>query len=210
MSAPKRQRQTQAERTATSQRRLIEAAAELLASEGLAATSLEKVGAAAGYSRGLASASFGSKEGLLRAVIEFLATRVKDDILARRSVDRAPMDEVRTFSELLLSGIRDDDRTLQAYWIMLLATIGNRDPLQADFVAVHREFRGKLVDMISRGQAHGDIDPSLDKEAAGVTIGAILLGASVQILLEPEIKAQPIYETVQAIIAKALAPPAAN
>ena len=62
-------RQTQVERRAESEQRLLTAAAELIATEGFAAASLERVGAAAGYSRGLASQKFGSKDGLVTAVI---------------------------------------------------------------------------------------------------------------------------------------------
>ena len=60
-------RRTQAERRAESDEKLLLAAASLIAEEGFNAATFEKIGARAGYSRGLASQRFGSKDGLIEA-----------------------------------------------------------------------------------------------------------------------------------------------
>lgn len=75
-------RMTQAERTELSDKRMLDAAVELISSVGPAATSLKEVGMKAGYSRGLAGQRFGSKDHLfafvLRHVGEVWLSHLKD------------------------------------------------------------------------------------------------------------------------------------
>ena len=72
-------RLTQAERTALSDRRMRDSAIELIVAQGTTAMSLKQVGEAAGYSRGLASQRFGSKDGLF----SFIVRSVGEDWLAK-------------------------------------------------------------------------------------------------------------------------------
>src|SRR6266540_2511459 len=72
-----RSRRTQAERRAASEERLLEAAATLVATRGTARASLGDIAAAAGCSRGLPTYLFGSKEGLLLALADYLVERFR-------------------------------------------------------------------------------------------------------------------------------------
>lgn len=62
-------RLTQAERTEISDQRMFDAAVVLINEHGPAATRLSDVGVSAGYSRGLASHRFGSKDSLFNFVV---------------------------------------------------------------------------------------------------------------------------------------------
>ena len=62
-------RLTQAERTEISDQRMFDAAVSLINERGPAATRLSDVGVLAGYSRGLASHRFGSKDSLFNFVV---------------------------------------------------------------------------------------------------------------------------------------------
>jgi AcrR family transcriptional regulator len=64
LDAPSSSSLTQAERTAISDRAMLDAAMELLLEHGPEKTTLAAIGECAGYSRGLASYRFGSKAGL--------------------------------------------------------------------------------------------------------------------------------------------------
>lgn len=59
---------TQAERSAASDRRMLDAAIELILERGTEKTTLAAIGDKAGYSRGLATYRFGSKAGLFDEV----------------------------------------------------------------------------------------------------------------------------------------------
>jgi AcrR family transcriptional regulator len=65
-------RLTQAERTEISDRKMFDATVQLIVKHGPAATSLKDVGVHAGYSRGLASHRFGSKENLFTFTLKRL------------------------------------------------------------------------------------------------------------------------------------------
>ena len=68
MGLPNR-RLTQAERTEISDMKMLDATVDLIVSRGPSATSLKEVGLKAGYSRGLASQRFGSKDNLMAFVL---------------------------------------------------------------------------------------------------------------------------------------------
>lgn len=66
---PQAERRTQAQRSELSEARMLESAMALIVEQGTAATSLKLVGERAGYSRGLASQRFGSRDGLFAAIV---------------------------------------------------------------------------------------------------------------------------------------------
>lgn len=65
------QPRTQALRRAETERKLLEAALDLIAQGGSRSKSTASVGAAAGYSRGIVTHQFGSKKELLRRAVEY-------------------------------------------------------------------------------------------------------------------------------------------
>src|SRR2546425_8591517 len=65
-------RRTQRERRELSYRRMLDAAIELFRRQGSSRTTLAQVGELSGYSYGLVSHRFGSKEALVRAVTKRL------------------------------------------------------------------------------------------------------------------------------------------
>lgn len=72
LNTHKEPRLTQAERTEISDQRMLDATVKLIVERGPAATSLSDVGVMAGYSRGLASHRFGSKDRLFNFVVRRL------------------------------------------------------------------------------------------------------------------------------------------
>ncbi len=68
-------RRTQAGRREEAERRLLEAALQIVAQRGTVRMTLAEVGQAAGYSRGLPAHRFGSKAGLVRALAGYIGER---------------------------------------------------------------------------------------------------------------------------------------
>src|SRR5258707_15583829 len=68
-------RRTQAERRDGSERGVLQAAIAVVADEGVGAVTFDAVGRKGGFSRGLATQRFGSKQGLIEAVIKHLPDR---------------------------------------------------------------------------------------------------------------------------------------
>jgi AcrR family transcriptional regulator len=73
---PERQRRSQAERSATTRGALVQAARELFARDGYAATGREAIVERAGVTRGALYHHFADKEALFRAVFEALEAEV--------------------------------------------------------------------------------------------------------------------------------------
>src|ERR1700761_7278992 len=69
---PSRGRRTQAERREESERGLVTAAVAVVSEEGVSASTFEAIARRSGYSRGLVGQRFGSKLGLIEAVIDYL------------------------------------------------------------------------------------------------------------------------------------------
>jgi AcrR family transcriptional regulator len=76
----RRQRMTQAERTAVSDRRMFDAAIALILERGTQNTTLKEVGERAGYSRGLASNRFGSKDALFQKLVQDFNGKWAEDL----------------------------------------------------------------------------------------------------------------------------------
>jgi AcrR family transcriptional regulator len=86
-------RRTQAERTAATRSRLLEAGRRLFASDGFAAVSTQAIVAAAGVTRGALYHQFGDKAGLFAAVYEEVERDLVGTITAR-IVAAAPTDQL--------------------------------------------------------------------------------------------------------------------
>src|SRR3979490_827553 len=68
-------RRTQAERREDSERGLVRAAIVVTAEQGVSAATFEAIGQRGGYSRSLVTRRFGSKQGLVDAVLGYLPDR---------------------------------------------------------------------------------------------------------------------------------------
>ena len=72
-------RMTQAERRERSEQELLEATMRVVSEKGVAAATFDAIGREAGYSRGLVTQRFGSKDGLIRSLITGRAGRGAGD-----------------------------------------------------------------------------------------------------------------------------------
>lgn len=171
--------------------------------EGVAAATFEAVGKQAGYSRALASVRFGSKDGMVRAVIEFLAARLEERIAARIGAIVSPLERIMSYADAMLCEV-EQDRLLRAYFVMMAGAVAHRSDTQAVFLAVHDEVRETLRAFIQEGQGVGEIDPALDANIVALSIGSLQLGISVELLLDPDMDMSAMRRTVNAAILRIL------
>jgi AcrR family transcriptional regulator len=196
-------RRSQAERRDQSEQALLIAAAEVIERDGVAAATFEAVGKQAGYSRALASVRFGSKDGMVRAVIDFLASRLEERIAARIGAVESPLERIIAYADAMLSEV-EQDRLLRAYFVMMAGAVGHRSDTQVVFLAVHDEVRETLRAFILEGQGAGEIDPALDANIVALSIGSLQLGISVELLLDPDMDMVAMRRTVNAAILRIL------
>lgn len=192
-AAPIRTRRSQSERRQESETRLLAAAAQVVAEAGVAAATFEAIGKQAGYSRGLATQRFGSKQGLIEALVDNLHQRFEDGLAAARIDDLPGLEALLAVVDLYLTQLELAAEG-QAYFVLMAGAVADRSSLTAVFAEEHQRIEARLQGMIARGQAEGGVRPDLDPRAAALTVGSLLLGVSMQSLIDPGMKLGPLKE----------------
>lgn len=185
-----RRRQTQAERRRRSESKILNAALQVIARRGIAGTTLAEVGEAAGFSRGLATHLFGSKENLL--------CRCAEAVIAGTWQRRLPEIGPAGGVHALVAAIRDwlhlvETRTdfARAYYLIVQETYrsdaGEALPLLQGVVRdLVTGAQGRFADYLSHAGAAGEIRADIDPQEMAWLIHATLRGFGLQWLVKPE------------------------
>lgn len=197
-------RRSQADRSSESELRLINAAATVLVEEGYAALTFDRVGEVSGFSRGLASQKFGSKDGMVLAVVAFLSDRLDARYVKGMEAAADPLDEILTYLRIFLDEI-EVDRLSLSYFVLLAATVANKSPIQPAFVDAHQKVKKSLASMIVRGQNAGIIRADIDPDTTALSIGAFQLGVAMQLRLDPALDVKRISASALPMIRASLA-----
>jgi len=197
-------RRTQAERRDQSERGLVEASIAVVSEEGVSAATFEAIGRRGGYSRGLVGQRFGSKLGLIEAVIAYLHDERETYASPKRIDDLAGLDALLAYVDLYTQRLSHMGE-VQAYFRLLCWAVADISAFRSAFAAEHDRVRERLESWIVRGQAAGQIRPDLDPTAAALMVGSQLLGLSIQKLIDPDMDVEPIRFTCLATLREAFA-----
>jgi AcrR family transcriptional regulator len=197
-------RRTQAERRDQSERGLVEASIAVVSEEGVSAATFEAIGRRGGYSRGLVGQRFGSKLGLIEAVIAYLHDERETYTAPKRIDDLAGLDALLAYVDLYLKRLTHLGE-VQAYFRLLCWAVADISAFRSAFAAEHDRVGARFEAWIARGQAEGGIRPDLDPGAAALMVGSQLLGLSIQKLIDPEMDVEPIRVTCLATLRAAFA-----
>jgi AcrR family transcriptional regulator len=174
----------QQERSERSTRALLAAAGEVIAEVGYANMTLAAVGERAGYSRGLASARFGSKENLLKALVERMTTEWTVRHVLPRTVGRTGLESVVVLIDAIRAQLERDPCGLKVLYALMFEALGPNADLRARFVEFHRALRADIAQLVRRGLRDGSIRPGIDPTAEAVGIVGALRGVAYQWALE--------------------------
>lgn len=180
-----RTRRSQTERTEESGRRMLDAGIQLILAHGPLKTTLKDVGEKAGYSRGLASYRFGSKEGLFQEILasgrklwlEELETFVAQKTGLAAIV--AALDAMQHF----LDRASDHYRAMLVLWY---ESIGQQSPLRARLAEQHKAQRRDIQRWLQQGIEAGEIDPSIDHELFAAGFFSFIFGTVYQWQVNPD------------------------
>lgn len=187
-------RRTQAERRDESERGLLQAAIAVVAEQGVSAVTFDAVGRQGGFSRGLATQRFGSKQGLIEAVIDHLHER-REVLRCETELDELPgLDAVLAYVDIYLRDISPRGAG-RAYFMLLSSAVADASALRSVFAAAHARVERRLESWVLKGQAEGAIRREIDADAAALMIGSLLFGLSMQLLIDPAMNLDPIRET---------------
>ncbi|CAN5293591.1 TetR/AcrR family transcriptional regulator [soil metagenome] len=176
-------KRTQAERRGTSDRNLVEGAISVIASRGVTAATFEAIGKEAGYSKGLATQRFGSKEGLINAVIDFLSAEYLADLDHAGVRDKDGYERLILTMNLIVDFIVEK-KNRRAYYMLLAAGVADLLPHTASFASSHSRALMGLIALIARGQEDGSIRKELDPVSAAHMVGALALGTAFALLAD--------------------------
>ncbi len=192
-------RLTQAERRDRSERELLSAAIKIVAEQGVASATFDAIGREAGFSRGLVTQRFGSKEGLIRAVIAFLHEWQGDVLEEVHVAEMDGLSALIAFIRLHCDSLRSA-REGDAYFMLLAAAVADRLETRAAFAESHQVERILIRAFIERGQVSGHIRANIDADAEALLAGCSLLGLRMQCLIDPAFDPAPVRDALIATL----------
>ncbi len=177
-------RRTQEERKAESERKIIRAAIPIFAQQGYLRTTLSQVGEAAGYTGGLVSHRFGSKAGLLQAVIRNIGYRFMQDQIGDSLNTNSAQEALTNYIDIYMSEVTLREGTLRALYVIMGEALGGAEDIQADVAEFNKNVRVRVAEIISRGIRQGEFRKDVDPAAAAVLIMGMLRGVVMQYLFD--------------------------
>lgn len=183
--SPSAKRRTQAERTALSDSRMYDAAIELICETGTHNTTLKDVGERAGYSRGLASNRFGSKETLFANLIQNFNARWVVE-LERHLDGRTGLDAIFAALESVEDFLIEQSRYMKAMYILWYEAIGSHSEVRAQLEEHHRAYRRDVSRWVEQGISDGSILPRTDLDRFAVQFCSFIFGTIYQWLVAPQ------------------------
>ncbi|ARN75490.1 TetR/AcrR family transcriptional regulator [Oceanicoccus sagamiensis] len=181
-SRPDSERMTQAERTALSDKKMFEAAIELINERGTQKTTLKEIGERAGYSRGLANYRFGSKDGLMLELFERFDDRWKEH-LGDYISNTHGLEAVRQASSALRDFLKKESKYLRAMYLLWYESLGHESDMRRLLAEHHDVYRHDARRWIEQGIEAGDIKPNTDAEQFAAQYCAFSFGIVYQWLV---------------------------
>lgn len=172
---------TQPQRVELSSRRLLRAAADLIAEKGWEATTAAEIGRRAGYSRAMVHARYGSKDAILEAFLHEYVKRLNPDpdpVSTGLTQVLAHFDRI----EELHTENRD---VLRAMFVAMFEAAKTSSPLRE---RVRTQLSGgaeKVASALRAGIADGSVRADVELEPAVSEITAVVFGIAFQWVVVP-------------------------
>ena len=164
---------------------MLRAAIKLIARQGYSRTTLAEIGKEAGYSGGLVSHRFGSKQDLLRALVERITTRFARDQMMPAIEGRPGLEALCEMADTYLRELTAREERLRALYVLMGEALGPVPELRSVFARLNESIRSAAGGCIRRGIEEGHIRPDVDPEIEAAMFLALLRGVAMQWLVDP-------------------------
>ena len=183
---------------------MFEVAIELVNERGTAKTTLKYIGEGAGYSRGLASYRFGSKDGL---GMELFARF--DDIWKAHLSQYLTGKQGLAALEAAIQAQRDiftrESGYLRAMYILWYESLGRESDIRASLASHHVIYRRDVQQWIEQGQAAGEIRADVDPAHFATGYCSTMFGTIYQWVVAPDaIDLEAFFEHFAATVTVAI------
>jgi len=169
-------------------KRILSAVKSALVQRGYAGTTINRVAAEAGVSRGLLHYYFKNKEEMLATVIREnmqLAVLLVSDLLARST---SAGDFARRLTTALRNVLQNDPAFFHLFfegW----AVARQSTVVQATLEDLYGQFRMAMADGLEKAQKNGTINPDLPVASVAIVLTGLVDGMGLQMITEPELAA---------------------
>jgi len=205
--AARKRPRTQAERSALSDQRIAKAAIGLIAKHGYSKTSLAQIGAKAGYTAGLVSHRFGSKQQLLRVLVGRISGRFWADQLRPVVETRRGLDAICASVDVYMQELAVREEHIRALYVLMGEALGPVAEVRPIFADLDDGFRAAVQEWLSQGIAAREIRADVEVVATAALVVASLRGAAMQWLMVPGcFDLESVRTTLKAMLCRSLAP----
>lgn len=196
-ASPPPARRRQADRVALSDRRLMDAAIELIVKVGINGTTLQAVGELAGYSRGLATHRFGSKAGLFCKVLQEASVDWLDRVQVAVG-ERVGVDALMAATDAAEVFIRERPEEVRAMYLLWFLSIDPSADYKSNIAIVHKAQRRDVAQWVKAGQTAGTVDPDLDPMRVAEQYAASMAGIIYQWLANSKMPLSSMFRQLKA------------
>jgi AcrR family transcriptional regulator len=181
-------RRTQQERRAESERKLLQATAQLIVERGFGQVSLAAIGQRAGCSHALVNHLFGTKAALIERLNDTVDELYRSHIPAAIE-HRDGVEAVVAFAETYLTLVTSTDPMARVHVVLWAQAVAGAPELRDSRIEWDQHFRKGVADVIARGTGRSRSD-AYCKTSAFVIVG-MLRGVALQQLLDPAAVSRP-------------------
>ncbi|MCU1691872.1 MAG: transcriptional regulator, TetR family [Frankiales bacterium] len=168
----------QAQRTDLSTRRLLDAAAELISERGYARTTLAEIGRRAGYSHGLVTMRFGTKAGLLEALIDRMARRFGRDQMLTTAAGRTGVDALTFIILEVRQEIERNPGALRSFYSLLFEAVNPASDIHSHLSELNDEYLSSVCLLVQAGVDAGTVRTDIAPDVIAGQFSATLRGIS--------------------------------
>jgi AcrR family transcriptional regulator len=187
---------TRAESQERTRARIVDAATKLFLRDGFRSTSLERIGAEAGYTRGAVYSNFESKTELGIAVIDELYAREErrlSELLSRAGDAQSQLDALATWGDQTIG-----DQAWTRLETEIAAASGHDERYRAAAAARYARLRARAAEIIAG--AFG-LRLGMDTDLLATALVGLTLGIGVQHAADPEVRGSTLSDFLRALMA---------
>ncbi len=171
-------------RSELSTKRLLQAAAELIGKVGYERATLAEIGKKAGYSHGLVTRRFGSKESLLYALLDQMVVKWAANEMMTEVSGHSGGESVVAIVDAIRASLNRSPREVRALYALMFEALKPIPTLNHTIASLHAGLRGEVEKHLARGIEDGSVRPDVDPQMMAGLVVAALRGCTYQWLLD--------------------------
>jgi AcrR family transcriptional regulator len=173
-------------RSEVSTLKLLDSAAALIGQVGYEKVTMAAIADHAGYSHGLITGRFGSKEGLLWSLLQRMVVDWRHEVILPELADLAGREALHHITTTLRRSWARHESAMRAVYVLMFEAPLSVEILRENTATLHHDTRKEIEGAISRAIDDETVSSSVNPAVVSRLFVGALRGAAYQHLLEPE------------------------